>query len=106
MLRILDDVDNCIDVHNPLQNDNDLDGIGDACDSCDNLYTYINGNIYGEIDNQSNYDIDIFDLITLMDIIANDDTNNCGYGIGDITNDGNVNIIDVIALLQRILYPE
>ena len=41
-----------------------------------------------------------------MDIIANDDTNNCGYGIRDITNDGNVNIIDVIALLQRILYPE
>ena len=36
-----------------------------------------------------------------MDIIANDDTNNCGYGIGDITNDGNVNIIDVIALLQE-----
>ena len=41
-----------------------------------------------------------------MDIIANDDTNNCGYGIGDITNDGNVNIIDAIALLQIILYPE
>ena len=41
-----------------------------------------------------------------MDIIANDDTNNCGYGIGDITNDGNVNIIDVIALPQRIILNE
>lgn len=103
---ILDDDDNCVDVYNPMQNDNDIDGIGDVCDLCDNLYVFIDGNIYGEIDDQSGYNIDIFDLITLIDIIANNDTNSCGYGIGDITNDGNVNIIDAIALLQRILYPD
>ncbi len=103
---ILDDDDNCVDVYNPMQNDNDIDGIGDVCDPCDNLYVFIDGNIYGEIDDQSGYNIDIFDLITLIDIIANNDTNSCGYGIGDITNDGNVNIIDAIALLQRILYPD
>ena len=43
--------------------------------------------------------------ITLLDIIASNDITNCGYEIGDITNDGNVNIIDAIALLQRILNP-
>jgi len=32
---VLDSLDNCINVHNPLQGDNDIDGYGDACDDDD-----------------------------------------------------------------------
>ena len=99
---VLDNIDNCIDIPNPLQNDYDFDNIGDECDNCDNLSVFINGNIYGEIDNQNNYSIDIFDLLSLLDIIISNDTNSCGYQIGDITSDGQVNILDVVALVQLI----
>ena len=60
----MDNIDNCIDIPNPLQNDYDFDNIGDECDNCDDLSVFINGNIYGEIDNQNNYSIDI--LITFI----------------------------------------
>ena len=103
---ILDNIDNCIDIPNPLQNDSDFDDIGDECDNCDNLNVFINGNIYGEIDNQNNYSIDIFDLLSLLDIIISNDTNSCGYQIGDITGDGQINILDAIALIQFIMAGE
>ena len=99
---VLDNIDNCIDIPNPLQNDYDFDNIGDECDNCDNLSVFINGNIYGEIDNQNNYSIDIFDLLSLLDIIISNNTSSCGYQIGDITSDGQINILDVVALVQLI----
>ena len=99
---ILDNADNCIDIFNPSQNDFDFDNIGDECDNCDNLNVFIDGNIYGEIDNQNNYSIDIFDLLSLLDIIISNNTNSCGYQIGDITGDGRVNILDAIAIVQLI----
>lgn len=100
---ILDDVDNCTNDFNPSQNDFDFDGIGDACDLCDNLNVFINENIYGEIDDQNNYLIDIFDLLTLSDIITLYNTNSCSYDIGDVTNDGQVNFLDLIFIVQIII---
>ena len=100
---VLDNIDNCINDFNPTQNDFDYDGIGDACDLCDNLNVFTGANIYGEIDNQNNYAIDIFDLLTLSDIITYNSNNNCGYDISDVTNDGQVNILDLIFIVQIII---
>ena len=101
---VLDNVDNCVDIYNPEQIDTDLDNIGDECDNCDNLNIFVDENIYGEIDSLNNFTIDIFDLLTLVDIITYNDIENCGFYIGDITNDGLVNVFDVIALSQIILH--
>ena len=100
---VFDDIDNCIDIYNPEQIDFDLDHIGDECDNCDNLNVFIDGNIYGDINLNGNFTIDIFDLLTLTDIIAFNNQGSCGFDIGDITNDGAVNILDVISLSQIIL---
>ena len=101
--NILDNIDNCINIYNPEQNDYDFDHIGDECDSCDNLNTFINGNVYGDVDNENNYSIDIFDLLTLLDVIIYDYDNLCGYQIADITGDGQQNILDAISLIQIIM---
>ena len=84
--EILDDLDNCVDIYNPGQSDFDADNIGDDCDLCDNLNVFTNANIYGEVYEQNNYDI-----------------NSCGYEIGDITGDGEVNIFDAISIIQMII---
>ena len=101
--NILDNIDNCVNIYNPEQNDYDYDDIGDECDSCDNLNIFINGNVYGDIDNENNFLIDIFDLLTLLDIIIHDYDNLCGYQIADITGDGQQNILDAISLIQSIM---
>lgn len=100
---ILDDIDNCVEHINPEQSDMDGDDLGDACDSCDNLNLYVHGNIYGEYNETEGYDIDIFDLISLVDILLDDDLNSCGYEIGDVSGDGNVNILDVVSIVQMIM---
>ena len=47
--------------------------------------------------------VDIFDVLRLADIVTSGDQESCGYQAGDMTGEGDVNIIDIIALVSMIL---
>ena len=94
---ILDSDDNCPEVHNAGQEDIDGDGAGDACDPCDNSVWY-----GGDVDGNSA--VDIFDIMFLVDIILGEsNTYICAEEAGDLTQDGQLNVLDVIGLIQLIL---
>ena len=93
---IMDSIDNCIDVQNYDQLDTDGDGMGDACDPCNNL-VFQGGDVNGD------GTLDIFDVLFLVDMLVGPDTYICAEEAGDITQDGQLNILDVIGLVQLIL---
>ena len=100
---VLGSQDNCPNVYNPNQSDIDDDAIGDACDICDNANVWVYGNINGEVDSDQFYEIDIFDLLTLSDIMSSDDTESCGSQISDVNGDGNINQLDIFQFVALIM---
>ena len=65
---------------------------------------YVTGNINGTQNSiGGEATIDIFDVLSLTDIVLDGIDDGCGYEISDIREDGNVNVLDIIALVQMVL---
>ena len=95
--------DNCPLVYNPDQENIDNDLLGDACDICDNANVWVYGNINGEVDTDQSYEIDIFDLLTLSDIISSNETESCGSQISDVNGDGTTNQLDIFQFVALVM---
>ena len=93
---ILDGDDNCPEVHNVQQIDVDDDGMGDACDACNNLI-WTGGDMNGDLN------ISITDILILVDVILGTTESQCGYEAANVNGDDVVNIIDVIRLVQLVI---
>ena len=104
-----EDMDNCPENYNPSQADIDGDGYGDACDVCDNENVFVTGNVNGDIDMNNDPIIDFFDVIALLDHLqlsqsAPQAISECEAQSGNINADNNVNIIDVVNLVNMLLF--
>ena len=101
------DIDNCVDIPNLNQDDYDFDMIGNECDDCYQAYGDVNADDI----------LDITDLIMMIPVILDIDpcydpyTDNCSLSEcslekADADQSSTVDIIDVIWVVNEILYDD
>jgi len=93
---IYNGMDNCPDDYNPEQEDVDEDGVGDACDPCNN-YVFTGGDLNADLT------LDIADVLILINILLDGNGPQCQIESADMNIDGLVNVLDVLVMVQYIL---
>ena len=96
--------DNCPEVSNPDQEDLDGDLVGDVCDPCNNL-VYVPGNTNGDVTEANTYNpaIDVFDILTLSDLIDNEINSLSSCTELDLLADESINQFDLIVLIDMVM---
>lgn len=96
--------DNCPEISNPDQEDLDGDLVGDVCDPCNNL-VYVPGNTNGDVTEANTYNpaIDIFDILTLSDLIDNEISSLSSCTEMDLLADESINQFDLIVLIDMVM---
>ena len=96
---ILNESDNCPFAYNPLQENNDGDGMGNACDPCD---------CTGMCDLNLDAAINPLDVVTIVNLVYKSVDQRqplptvCPRENGDWNGDGQVNPIDVVAYVNKV----
>lgn len=94
---IADDIDNCPNDYNPLQEDNDLNGIGNVCCCI---------GIVGNIDLSADENPDISDLLLLVDYMFTVEVPLLPCpNEGDLNTDESVDISDLLMLVDYMFTP-